>query len=64
MGRHDKPHSRLEIRCDGDIYERMERFREAFNELYEPKLTKTKIVESALEEYLNKYEHLVEKKLL
>ena len=60
MGRDDKPHYRLEVRCDAGIYKRMEEFRQRFNELYEPKITKTKIVESALEEYLNKYQYLVE----
>ena len=60
MGRHDKPHQRIEIRCDGGIADRMEKYLEKFNSLYEPKLTKTKLIENAIEEYLTKYKYMIE----
>ena len=59
MGRNEKIHQEIHIRCDIDIYERMENFRNNFNLKYTPKLTRTQLIENALQEYLSKYEHLV-----
>lgn len=61
MGRHDKPHKEIHIRCDGGIADRMDEFLEQFNQLYEPRLTRTKLIENAIEEYLNKYEYMIDK---
>lgn len=59
MGRNDKPHQRIEIRCDSGIAERMDKFLNSFNEMYEPQLTRTTLIENAITEYLNKYEDMV-----
>ena len=57
MGRLDKPHTRMEIRCDAGIYERMEKYLEKENKDRKRKITKTEFVEQALDLYLSYLEN-------
>ena len=62
MGRPDKPHEELHIRCDAGIHKRMMEFLDKFNEMYEPRLTKTKFIENAIELYLKEFKNMIEEK--
>ena len=53
MGRHDKPHQRLNLRFDGYIYERVLNQLEKENENRTKKRTVTNFIETAVELYLN-----------
>ena len=53
MGRHDKPHQRLNLRFDGYIYERVLNRLEKENKNRTKKRTVTNFIETAVEAYLN-----------
>lgn len=53
MGRNEKEHYRLNLRFDGYIYERMEKYLEEVNRNKTKKKTVTAFIEESVEAYLN-----------